>query len=43
MDMGASVESGDAGIWVTCQRGLEKKAISEMILLCDEVRFSGGM
>ncbi|KKA26977.1 hypothetical protein TD95_005426 [Thielaviopsis punctulata] len=33
---GNKVEAGDVGIWVTCQRKLEKKAIAEMIALCDE-------
>ncbi|PKS07080.1 hypothetical protein jhhlp_005677 [Lomentospora prolificans] len=37
LELGTTIESGDAGIWVTCQRGLEKKAISEMTLLCDEL------
>ena len=37
LEMGASIEAGDAGIWVTCQRGLERKAITEMTRMCEEV------
>ncbi|KAL5597039.1 hypothetical protein BROUX41_006294 [Berkeleyomyces rouxiae] len=35
--MGNKVDAGDVGIWVTCQRKLEKKAINEMISICDEL------
>ncbi|KKF96331.1 tRNA acetyltransferase TAN1 [Ceratocystis platani] len=35
--MGNKVDAGDVGIWVTCQRKLEKKAMNEMISICDEL------
>lgn len=37
LEFGATIEAGDAGIWVTCQRGLEKKAMAEMTRMCEEV------
>lgn len=37
LGFGATIETGDAGIWVTCQRGLEKKAMAEMTRVCEEV------
>jgi hypothetical protein len=36
--MGRAIEPDDAGFWVTCQRGAENKAISEMMELCDKVK-----
>ncbi|SPO01328.1 related to P.falciparum dihydropteroate synthase [Cephalotrichum gorgonifer] len=35
--MGTTIEAGDVGIWVTCQRGLEKKAMAEMTRVCEEL------
>jgi hypothetical protein len=34
---GLSIEVGDAGIWVTCARGMDSRAIGEARALCDEV------
>jgi len=35
---GATVEPGDAGVWVSCTRGMEAKAAGEIQDLFDEVR-----
>lgn len=32
------MQVGDAGVWVTCQRGKERQARSEMARICDDVR-----
>lgn len=34
---GQSIRPGDAGIWATCDKGREKKAIGELRDLCQEV------
>jgi hypothetical protein len=37
LGMGRAIEHEDAGFWVTCVRGSENKAISEILELCDKV------
>ncbi|KAI1338081.1 hypothetical protein F5Y15DRAFT_417133 [Xylariaceae sp. FL0016] len=37
---GRSIEIGDMGIWVTCQRFKEMKALDELMSICSEVTFS---
>jgi len=34
---GRSLDLGDVGFWVTCQRGKEIKALDEVVAMCDEV------
>jgi hypothetical protein len=33
----ASIELGDAGIWATCARGMEKRAAQELMTLFEDV------
>lgn len=37
VDIGAAIDIGDAGIWVTFARGMRSKAIREFEELCQEV------
>jgi tRNA acetyltransferase TAN1 len=34
---GRSLEVGDMGFWVTCQRQKEMRAADEVLSMCDEV------
>jgi tRNA acetyltransferase TAN1 len=38
VEKGAALDVGFEGIWVTCARGAEKKAMAELTTVCAQVR-----